>query len=362
MNKQKAEKLAQKIREDWKRRGQVATTEGAMGDIKDHIGLAEDVLELRNGRFYSLIDKKEVDYEIQPLPYTDYNGGTFTKFYGCSYLWKGDPVKSTQREIGLAKAMLSKIPSQIILPSLALKSALAFLFLFARKNFYKYLWHYSFILRRYIGATWNEKGEIAGIGDQMPPERMNVMTREIRRAMNKALGGNLLTNLLPKKNLPAYIVANIMEFVYFFIEYDQAYRFPAQDILGELNKENLRKDFKKELSRVFDILIERAQSDKDKRLEETFRALKKSVILLVLIKDFGRIIKDFLLELDIDRVKLDEHDWYFSYLRTGYNYGGMDLETRRKIREKIDEEKGHISFKLEKKELSEEDKKYFQKR
>lgn len=309
------QELKNKIEKDKKKFGKIFITNGAFGDISPQCaGL--------------------VEFPIL----TPETGGTFIKFYGCSYLLKGNLEHNTTREIGLAKSMLSAIPREIIMQSFLLKSALFLLYFFAKNRFYHYLWIYSDIL---IKQTF--------VSELIPYERRNKMTKELERALEYSLNLNGFTYEYKEyhnneANL-GDIVRNFAKFIYFFLETDVAYRFPFQDIILLLNKENLEKSFKNEINRLFDILEDRADKENEYLLRK-FVYLRK--IILLLPKDLKVILKDFLLNLNLEDVKLDEDDWYFC-LQRKYNYGGLTLKERIKIKEKVDNEKGHIVLEFNKK-------------
>lgn len=114
-----------------------------------------------------------------------------------------------------------------------------------------------------------------------------------------------------------------------FLQFSPAYRFRFQDGAGLLNKDNLKKSFLKELWRVRKIMLEREHDEKKK-----MRMLLNLFILLAIIK--RKAIYDFLMELDIDKVKLDSDDFYYCLRRTSYNFGGISFEVREAIAQAVD--------------------------
>lgn len=306
------QELRKKIESDKKKYGQIAIMNGAFGDINEQCtGLVE-----------------------LPIIYPE-TGGTFTKFYGCSYLFSGNPSVSITREIGLAKAMLSAIPREIIMQSFLLKSALGIMYLFFPKRFYYYLWIYSDILLR---QTF--------VSEIIPYERRNEFTKELERALEWSLNFNGYSDLKDENDRDlGDTIKNFGKFIYFFLEKDCAYRFPAQDILILFLISELKINYKKEINRVFDILKDRADKD-NLLLLRKFEGLRK--IMLILPKDLRKIFIDFLLVLNLEKVKLSEADWYFC-LQRKYKYCGISLEERIKVKDKIDKEKGHIILEFNKK-------------
>lgn len=312
------EELKQEIEEDKKKYGQVVVMSSAFGDKMP--GLVK-------------------------LPIiTPPEGGTFIKFYGCSFLFKGNPDTNNIRRLGFAKSMISAIPREIIMRDFFLKNYFIILVLFFKKRLYGFLWKYISILRFHF---FNSIIQI------IPYERRNVLTKEIQRALEYSLRFNGYDINLDREydkrggNL-ADLVLNFAEFVYQFLENDCSYRFPAQDILPLLNKENLQRSSKKELSRLLDILIDRTIEKTHKRKWIYF---KKMVLILMYLPELRQITKDFLLTLDLEKVKMDKDDWYFSLGKIYYNYEDKSLEERLKEKEQIDKECGHILLEFNQKKV-----------
>lgn len=287
---------------------------GAFGDIDNCIGVVEDV--------------------VRPQ-----EGGTFIKLYGCSYLFKGFPDERVVEGLATAKGMISLIPRKILAKSRVLQIALLVLYIFARKRFYHYLHIYSNAI--YTNTVLKLPYD---------PLRLGKMPNELRRAMTKVLearAGNtepLAKNLNSIDDLDKIdkselwkAIACFMEFVYLFIELDCAYRFRLQDIFGELKKENLV-NTPKEIQRLFQILIDRERGQEHKWID-----LRRIIVpFLYLSKTARELIKDFLVELDLEKVTYDEDDKYFILRRASYNHMGLSLEERLEMKSQIDTAKGHI--------------------
>ena len=120
--------------------------------------------------------------------------------------------------------------------------------------------------------------------------------------------------------LPFGETAKIMAHIF---EYDDAYRYRLQDVMSELNKENLFKNPRKELSRLVDLLIVR---DTAQNMRDKFKTVKLFLWLLVPFKrKFLKSIKD----LDLDKMKFDEDDRYWVLLRNDeYLFFGENKEQR----------------------------------
>lgn len=300
----------EKIKEALSKSKQLMILQGAFGDEENCSGIVEKVIHPEEG-------------------------GELLKFYGCTYLFKGLPPRRILEGggLGLAKSMISAIPREIIAPSFTLKLALAFLYVFSRRRFIHYCNVYFGEIYRNVVLTAN-----------FPPQRYNAVARELRRAMENTIGFEI------GNKEEQELLMKVGAFVSLFIELDAAYRFPLQDIFGGLEKERVKKSARQEVRWLFDILLERTNFDVHRQKWIQF---SKAVMFFLLISlKACEFLRSFLLELDIDKVKLDENDWYFCLQRRSYNFGGVSFEDRMKERKRLDEEKGHIIIKFGKEEVA----------
>lgn len=320
---EEAQRILLKISKESKERP-VALVAGAFGDMEGCAGIIEGDL-------------------ITPP-----DGGTFVKFYGCSYLFKGYPLKQIVEGLGLGKSLISAIPREIISKSFLISLALVLLSLFSRKRFIHYC-------RVYASMLWNHTVGKAGI----PHERYNKQAREIRRVTHLLVQMELLRlkKEFDNKGFPlthynlhmtserelCELITCVGEFVALFIEYDNAYRFRLGDVLPLLNKQAVRDNVRKEVGRIIDILISREHPTQG--IGWKWRDMKRIIMLFLFISPFLREwTKRFLLELNLDEVALDEHDKYFCLQRRGYRFGGIPLAKRLKEKKRIDKVKGHIKI------------------
>ena len=265
-------------------------------------------------------------------------GGVMTKFFGISYYFKGYPEKHIVEGLGMGKAMISSVPRRIIGKSIILQVALITLYFFSRKRFYGYLSAYFDTIHLNLTAKSNLK-----------PHQYNVFAREVKRAGEAAIYRILVEHgeepdlaITRSKHYKIWELAyNIVLFVCLFLEYDNAYRLRIQDTLPMLNKENVKKSARKEVKRLLGILTSREHPQYG--ISKKWRDIAKPALLLLrLSKPLRKFTEYFLLELELERVKLDEHDRYFCLKRRTYNFWGAELEERLKEKERIDKEKEHI--------------------
>ena len=118
------------------------------------------------------------------------------------------------------------------------------------------------------------------------------------------------------------------------IEFSDGYRFRKQDILGEMDKKALRKNPRKELLRLMDLLIEREQREGMKRKWKDFR--KPIILLMWIFRGKTRKLAEILAEIDIEKIRLDDQDFYHCTIRSDYNYRGLSFVERMRIRKQLD--------------------------
>lgn len=103
------------------------------------------------------------------------------------------------------------------------------------------------------------------------------------------------------------------------LEFDNAYRFRAQDILVELNKELLKKNPIKELNRLASIAISR---EKEQQVKDTWKLIKMfNSFYLRFDQQFKKMIVDILNNLDLKEFSLTPEDMVFCKPRKDYTFG-----------------------------------------
>lgn len=301
--------LKQKIKEDLKKRGgEIRITKNAFGDGLPGV----------------------VEY-VNPT-----ESGTFTKYYGCKPLFRGCPDFDLTEQMSFGKELLSTIPREIIWPAWSFRLAIIWQILFNRKVFYKRIWIYSLILKRQLN-------KINALNPILNGYKQNEPTKEIKRALTVVLEKNGYKKIGDDEfyyegNL-LNAIDNFANFFVFFLEMDNEYRFPIQDLLGELDKKAVKDNPRKEIKRLLSIYLDRSKKVEGRNTRRFIYA-EKMLSLLFLSTEFSRFLKEFLLELDIEKLKLSEDDLYFC-LAKNYDFKGISAEERIRMKQKIDWENNH---------------------
>lgn len=121
------------------------------------------------------------------------------------------------------------------------------------------------------------------------------------------------------------------EVVSHIFEYDSAYRARLQDMANEAKSDILRRSPIKEISRLLDLMCEREiqHAQLPKKYKTAFRAFKVLLLHPRIRRTFNKAIR----ELDLDKLRFDEGDRYWTYQRTDYQIAGIPVQQRHKILE-----------------------------
>ena len=112
---------------------------------------------------------------------------------------------------------------------------------------------------------------------------------------------------------------------------DLAYRFRIQDVLQEFNKAYFKKHPRLELWRLFKLSLKRELNPGQKRKT---RLVMYLVMGGLMFKQVRKLLYPFLLELDVEKVRMDINDNYWVTERYDYDYGGKTFAERQAWRAK----------------------------
>ena len=255
--------------------------------------------------------------------YYDEPFGVFTKYMGCNYLFNGFPDGVKVQAISVPKKMIaglfpfmdSRFFQFLVVIALGIFSVLP------KKSKGKIV---NLIVSYYLNVGW------AGIKTHaLKDNKFCVSGREIMRTIGV---------IFPDSS-PDYIFSNVKlgkRIIGMQWEYDYAYRGRGQDVLPKLDKKKLAENPRKEILRIIDILIERDSSCLIK-----WKRAKKLLRIVLLNKTIRDYVKRFFLELDLDKIKMTDADWYYVLDRSDYKYGGMTHAERMAVKAIIDKREGN---------------------
>jgi len=279
----------------------------------------------------ALAEREGANAFIQKTVYPE-SGGCEQHLWGISYPLKMNRQGYNLLGFELAKSLVSELPRELIGSSTLLSGAFGLYFLFDKKKAMMFLDRFLYsILYRSIKHTW------------IPLEQYNPAPKEIRRACMAVLerrgfrtdyqigskGPNDFT-VPPPDGTIEHIWYCLSVFMGFFFEVDLAYRFRVQDA------------FQKDLWTMLDTLIAReAKTGVGHKWKWIKRVMK---LFLWRYPELSSFVEEALNEIDLEKVKLDEADWYFVLGYISYDFGGISADERWRIRKLADEQKGHIIF------------------
>ena len=138
-----------------------------------------------------------------------------------------------------------------------------------------------------------------------------------------------------------------------FWEFDNSYRYRGQDIFGELDIEALRKNPRKEICRLLDILYEREwgpekQAHPNMGIWGKWKSVRKIVpIGLLIFRKELQPIFEIVQEADLEELRLDAGDLYLCAVRPDYRFQGRSYSDRRLERLKNDKSSQFMKQQIE---------------
>ena len=119
--------------------------------------------------------------------------------------------------------------------------------------------------------------------------------------------------------------ARAIDAVSLVLEFDSAYRFIFQDVMAEMDRTNLELQPIKEIKRLFDILISRANGGDVQK----FKNIKwLASIYLLFNRKLLKTIKQIAKDLKLDEIKPTQEDVYWMYYLRTYNCFGLPEQQR----------------------------------
>jgi len=246
------------------------------------------------------------------------SGGVYLYLLKYKYPYKGNPFQDTVTDIHLVKKIIHYAIKSVAVIDKKTKICLALLFILPK-------WLVGGIRELVIDYFYGIiEWKLYPI--LLKPERYCTSIRELYRAFSVVIEKQ-------KNKTVRKLLILARDILCMFIEHDSAYKFRLQDIVCETRKEELLANPKKEIDRLFGILLEREVGNVDMVNGNTIMGVKwgkirKQVRALFIFPLFKKLVREVIQELDFEKLIPDEADKYYTLLRMDYNFQGRELEER----------------------------------
>ena len=277
---------------------------------RNFVTVAKPPLEMflkRSSEFQEHFERPVQGNSVDRIEYPD-EGGIFVHYYDHPFPAKGQVFPEAVESLAAAKKSL-KATAYFLKDFPILASLFLSLPSFVTRRFTK-----SF-LENYLSRLAHDPIEAYFLAE----DRWCRSVREIRRAGKIAI--EKVNSKWKKYHL---IMLNIVSSAF---EWDNAYRYRGQDVGGELNKKAFFENPIKEVVRLMKLQVQRERGwfeDKGKFIVFG-QALR---ILMIFVPEIKKLMIEFVKEVNIDEVKLDEADDYYNLMRPDYDVHGWPMELR----------------------------------
>lgn len=240
--------------------------------------------------------------DINPLTKVEFpeKGGVLTYMMNHEHPYKGFPVVDAVEKIDTIKKIQRGILSSFY-HSLKNRSKFQLVFLLLVP------WFFGDLIRAFIYTNWKLV------------ERFKVKTIrycDAMRELHRSFSVEYHTD--PGKDSRLMM----RDLLCMILEFDNAYRYRFQDIIPELNKEALRKNTSKEISRLLTLMSSREQTQE---IKDTWKLAQFFLPLYLRInKTLRQNIIDVLCGLDLAKVALSVEDTHYAEGRKDYKFGFMN--------------------------------------
>jgi hypothetical protein len=128
----------------------------------------------------------------------------------------------------------------------------------------------------------------------------------------------------------------LIQAICMLLEFDDAYRYRIQDAIELIDKDAIVRNPAKEIVRILGIMEQRGPLT-----AERFGSIKKLIPFILKIRTVRNSITGFFAKVDLEKLYLDEADWYRCLLWGGYAFRGVPDDQRLSTRMMIDAEWTH---------------------
>jgi len=234
-------------------------------------------------------EEKETSVSIERVEFPA-EGGVLTYYEGIPFPSKGFPYTETVETVDRVKKMYTCVMKRTFYMFNRNKIKIVLLLFFLRNELIE------------IATTFLETLNHSLRLVRQKPEMYCPMARELYRTF-KVISDK------EKDIKTKEILDNLRDIVCMTFEYDDAYRYRFQNEMYNLNKDNVRKDLVNELRRLLKIAII-GENKVNVGIGVKYEMFLKLLIILRFKKNVREIMKSFILELNLDKIKLDEGDKY----------------------------------------------------
>ena len=248
-----------------------------------------------------LPSEKITPEDTKPLQKVEFpkEGGVLTWMEGFDYPYKGYPhhefVDRVDSVKKMNRAMLSGLYHQ-------LKSIPRWRFITVLPA----LWVIKSMVRAWVHVFYRAMERT-----RIKPERYCVAVRDIYASFNAPMA--------KERAKEAEFRTELRDLVCMVLEMDNAYRYRAQDVLAELNKDALRKHPRRELVRLLDLLASR---ERHQEVRDTWKLIRAVVrFYLLLDPTLTKTVAFALSRIQPDNVRLDTMDKAYCLPRKDYTFG-----------------------------------------
>lgn len=257
--------------------------------------------------------KKLTGHAIMPewIEKTEYpeTGGIFLYIKGLKHPLKGLPYKEVVEAIGLPKKII-----------------IGFLAVLLRTPLKYFLWLWWLLPKRIRKKIFSESiKQFVNVTDWML-SRYYLDSKRFCKSVKAVYDGG---TKFVEENLPQTdhdVWKKLLFIGCMIMEYDNAYRYRIQDLVGELQLESLKKTPIRELKRVFKTAENRERtSGIDKKWRLFIRPL---ALMMFFNSNIKKNLVKFISSLNLDEIVLDHIDWYNVCPKNDYDYGGIGFPQR----------------------------------
>jgi hypothetical protein len=273
---------------------------GAVTNLMEIIQPPKEIFDKPDITPVDMVGRTTVVFKATRIEFPE-EGGILIHYEGCKYPKKGWPTQDGVWANNMVKR-------QTLMMIMTLRSRGIFL---PAIGFALTLWKYKIQLIENALQQYIRMADIILQPYYLKDNRYCVFCRELRE---------LISNFLIGIGISIPVTENTGKILAHLLEYDEAYKYPLQDALTDVNWNG---DLRKEVKGILNRLIQRKNNSLDK-FSQTINLLSLALLHPKVKKAFKTAIS----LSDTDNLKLLEDDYYHCMLRSEYNFRGISYQQR----------------------------------